>query len=101
MATFLHQAANDHLTLEFGDASDAHWQAVVQKLENQFGLTRTGNHIHGGDSTIYQNFTCDQFTLAAGWDTWSGNYLLANSTAGDDFLTILFEAIRQDLPISE
>lgn len=95
---FLHDAANGHLTLEFGDAPEEHWQAVERKLENQYGFVRTGNHILGGDSTIYQNFSSEKFALEAGWDIYSGNYLLANSTAGDDFLVILFEALRRDLP---
>ena len=39
-------------------------------------------------TTIFQ---CAEFSLASGWDNWSGYYLLSDSMAGDVFLRTLFD----------
>lgn len=53
-----------------------------------------GSTVIGIDEKIHQNFQCAEFTLAAGWDNWSGHYLLSDSVAGDVFLQKLFDQLR-------
>jgi hypothetical protein len=54
------------------------------------GFKRVGETFVGLDEKIHHSFQCSQFNLAAGWDIWSGHYLLAQCAAGDQFLKTLF-----------
>jgi hypothetical protein len=48
------------------------------------------------DEGISQDFVKDGITISAGWDNWSGEYLLSTSDDGDDLLTKLFAAITSE-----
>lgn len=86
MTVSVHRAANGHLSLELGDASDAAWAALAALLVNEYKFTRVGSAVLGAGEQIHQSFQAPEFTLAAGWDSWSGHYLLSESAAGDAFI---------------
>jgi hypothetical protein len=81
----LYTAANGHLTLDFDDAPETLWEAVEAHLLSE-GFVREGTEVLGPDQSIYPHFVRGSLTLAAGWDIWSGKYLLAQSDDGDNFL---------------
>ena len=86
MTVSVHRAANGHLSLEFGEASDAAWADLSALLVNEYKFTRVGNAVLGAAEQIHQSFQAPEFTLAAGWDNWSGHYLLSESAEGDAFI---------------
>lgn len=90
MSPSLHKAANGYLTLDFNDAPETCWKAVVHRLESEFGFVREGQTLSGVDEAIFPNFVSSSCTLKAGYDNWSGNYLLSESAEGDDLLQKLF-----------
>ncbi len=87
----LFKSANGHFSMECGDAPDSYWQTIVETLEQQECFTRSGNAVLGAGEMIHQDFVSKNFSLSAGWDNWSGHYLLANCSAGDTFLQQLYE----------
>jgi len=89
----LYKAANGHLALDFNELSDACWLAIVEDLIKFHGFRRVGLPVIGISEQIHQNLQCAEFTLAAGWDNWSGHYLLSDCVAGDVFLQTLFDQI--------
>jgi hypothetical protein len=89
----LDTAANGHLTLSFNELSDACWLSLAENLIKLQGFKRLGSPVIGVDEKIHQNFQCAEFSLAAGWDNWSGHYLLSDSVAGDVFLKKLFDQL--------
>src|SRR3990167_213269 len=89
----LDTAANGHLTLSFNELSDACWLLLAENLIKLRGFKRLGSPVISIDEKIHQNFQCAEFSLAAGWDNWSGHYLLSNSVVGDVFLQKLFDQL--------
>src|SRR3990167_5282661 len=89
----LDTAANGHLTLSFNELSDACWLLLAENLIKLRGFKRLGSPVISIDEKIHQNFQCAVFSLAAGWDNWSGHYLLSNSVVGDVFLQKLFDQL--------
>lgn len=45
------------------------------------------------DEGVSPNFAHGEIVLAAGWDNWSGQYLLSNSKEGDEILRQIFGMI--------
>lgn len=86
MTVSVHRAANGHLLLELGDASDAAWVGLTALLVKEYKFTRVGSAVLGAGEQIHQSFQAPEFTLAAGWDNWSGHYLLSESAEGDAFI---------------
>jgi len=91
----LFKAANGHFSLECGDLPDSYWQLIVEVLEKEEGFGRSGCPVLGAGEMIHEDFVSECFTLSAGWDNWSGHYLLANSAEGDEFLQQLFERLKK------
>ena len=89
----LFEAANSHLSLEFGGLPDTYWHSVVELLERQAGFSRSGKTVVGPGEMIHQDFVTEKFSLSAGWDNWLGHYLLAESEEGDRFLRQLYERL--------
>ena len=83
-------AANGHVTLDFGDYDSVPYQQVCAKLENELGFCRHGDTVAGLDEGISPSFLRSELEISAGWDNWSGSYLLANSDAGDAILRRLY-----------
>lgn len=90
MQLALHTAANGHLSLEFSTYGSTLWHAVSDYLESDLGFARSGRVVAGFDEGIHQTFERENISIYAGWDNWSGDYLLANSQAGDEMLGALF-----------
>lgn len=86
MTRSVHRAANGHLLLELGDASDAAWADLTALLVDEYKFIRVGSAVLGAGEKIHQAFQAPEFTLAAGWDNWSGHYLLSESAEGDSFI---------------
>jgi len=90
----LHRAASGHLTLDFNDLPESYWLGVSLRLESHHGFTRVGPAVPGAHEQIHQGFARPDFALAAGWDNWSGHYLLSDSAEGDDFLQMLYDELN-------
>lgn len=94
MKPYLHKASNGHLTIDFGDLSDEEWEKLEKRIVDGWGLERVGSVAVGLDEKIYPSFQRSDFTLATGWDTWSGHYLLAECVSGDDFVRTLYDWLK-------
>nr|WP_019364071.1 hypothetical protein [Pseudomonas luteola] len=90
MSLNLSTAGNGHLTISLNDLPDSYWLSLVEHMIQVQGLKRVGTSFAGLDEKIHPGFQCPEFSLAAGWDIWSGHYLLAQCAAGDLFLKTLF-----------
>ena len=90
----LDTATNGHLLLSFNELSDSFWLSLAENLTRLHGFKRVGSPVIGVSEQIHQSFQCAEFNLAAGWDNWSGHYLLSESVAGDAFLQKLFNQLR-------
>jgi len=94
MSPSLHKAANGYLTLDFNDAPETCWRGVAIRLGNEFGFVREGQALCGVDEAIFPNFVSSTCTIKAGYDNWSGNYLLSQSAEGDIVLQKLFSEVH-------
>lgn len=90
--------ARGHLSLETD--SLPLWQVIEARL-GALGFTRSGPSVVGPDQTLFPSFTRDTLTLEAGWDIWSGYYLMASNDQGDAFLSTLAAALLSALPTEE
>lgn len=86
----LSAAANGHLSLDFGDYDSVAYQEVCAKLANELGFARHGRTVAGLDEGVSPSFLRAELEISAGWDNWSGSYLLANSDAGDAILQCFY-----------
>ncbi|MCC8998135.1 MAG: hypothetical protein LM522_01350 [Candidatus Contendobacter sp.] len=79
-------AANGHVSLAFPKTTP--WLAFRLALTLRFkhGFRREGRRVFGFDETIVPDFVRGDIRLLAGWDNWSGVYLLADSPEADTFL---------------
>jgi hypothetical protein len=93
----LSTAANGHLTLDFDDSPETLWEDTVAYLLTK-GFVRAGVEVFGPDQSIYPHFVRGSIILTAGWDIWSGKYLLSQSDPADDFLRAL--ALALTFPVS-
>ncbi|WP_397459080.1 hypothetical protein AB3464_04690 [Pseudomonas asplenii] len=89
----LHKAANGHLSLDFNEWPDTCWLSLEEELITRRGFKRVGSSVIGIDEEIHPGFHCAEFSLSAGWNHWSGRYLLSESVAGDIFLQGLFDQL--------
>lgn len=84
------KAANGRNLLEFEAYDSPQWFLAVDWLTAQ-GFTRRAlltesQQVIGCDEGIMPSFVREGVSLAAGWDNWSGNYLLAECELGDGLL---------------
>jgi len=63
-------------------------------LENDLGFDRDGDPVMGMDEGILPYFIKGEAKIAAGWDNWSGNYLLSESKEGDSVLEYIINAVN-------
>jgi hypothetical protein len=94
MSPSLHKAANGYLTLNFNDAPETCWRTVLNRLETGFDFVREGQMLCGVDEAIFPNFVSSSCTIEAGYDNWSGIYLLSQSAEGDAILQKLFSDVH-------
>ena len=91
----IYKAANGHLMIEFGEYDSSQWFLAVNILQNELNFTREGQAVMGMDEGIMPSFVKGDITIDAGWDNWSGNYLLSESFEGDELLKVIFENLQQ------
>ena len=85
----LSRAANGRLTLEFTQPEGPQWRLTVRILQRELGFERDGETISGLDEGLLPAFVNDEIRLHAGWDHWSGTYLLSQCSGGDEVLSAL------------
>ena len=90
MEPLLNTAANGHLMISFEDRDSRAWLVARNYLELELGFQRGGQLVIGAGEGIHPSFSRDNIDISAGWDTWSGDYLLATYPAGDDVLRKVF-----------
>lgn len=90
----LHTAANGHLTLDFDDSPEVLWEEVIAHLLAE-GFVRDGVAVLGPGQSIFPGFVREGIALSAGWDEWSGNYLLSHSDDSDSFLNSLYTYLKE------
>ncbi|WP_338520047.1 hypothetical protein [Alteromonas gracilis] len=83
-------AANDHVVINFEEFDSKLWSDAVKHLEIHLGFSRCGERVAGLDEGILPSFVNGKVSIEAGWDNWSGNYLLSTCGAGDKVLSNLF-----------
>lgn len=83
-----------HLAIEFGDLSDADWQALRHRIVDEWGFQYVGAMVIGLDEHIFPSFERTDLTLCTGWDIWSGHYLLARCETGDECLQALWHTLQ-------
>lgn len=96
MRPTLQTAANGHLTIDFNALPESHWEALTTRLMETGGFHRIGQTVMGLDEAILPSFQRAGLTLAAGWNIWSGHYLLSECAAGDEFLRTLFSELGNE-----
>lgn len=79
-------AANGHVHLCFEKTSPLFALWLKFKLQFIRGFRRESRRAASQDAIIVPDFVRGNVRLRAGWDIWSGLYLLSESAAGDDFL---------------
>ncbi|MBB1387775.1 hypothetical protein H5119_20065 [Pseudoalteromonas sp. SG45-5] len=80
------EAANKHVTIDFNDYDNPKWSEAEKILEVELSFDRIGNQVAGIDEGIFPSFIKDDIKIDAGWDNWSGCYLLSTSKQGDELL---------------
>ena len=90
MQPLLNTAANEHQVVSFEDQDSVAWLAATNHLEQELGFQRSGQPVIGAGERIHQSFSRGHVEILSGWDTWSGDYLLATCPAGDDALRNVF-----------
>lgn len=96
MLPTLLKAANGHLMLCLGGLPESYWEALMHRLVSLHGFAREGRQIVGPGEGIYPDFRRSDCHIEAGYDTWSGNYLLSSSVVADDFLRRLLHELDAD-----
>lgn len=91
---YVEMAANGHLTLSRPSAGPLLYSLLCWRLRLRHGLRREGREVISPDDIILPDFVTAGLRLGAGWDNWSGYYLIAQDGAGDTFLERL---ARKDL----
>lgn len=89
----LHTAANGHAAIDFEDYDSPKWFEAVFLLESEQDFKRAGETVIGMDEGILPSFVKGEISIEAGWDNWSGNYLLSKSHDGDEVIKWLFQKI--------
>lgn len=93
MAT-LSTAANGHCMLCVDQADSSAWHRLQYILEEELGFAREGRIVEGLDDGLLPDFVNDAMRLRAGWDIWSGAYLLASCPVGDALLADLGQRLN-------
>jgi len=78
-------AANGHNEITFEDYETVKWYSAVEWLKHE-GFAECGDKVLELDEEILPSFVKQGVTIAAGFDNWSGNYLLAECDMGDEVI---------------
>lgn len=88
----LQTAGNGHDWITFEAYDTPEWHMAVQWLKHE-GFMESGLPVVGRDEWILPSFVRGEIVIAAGFDTWSGNYLLAQCKLADDVILTLAELV--------
>ena len=86
-------AANGYVVINFEEYDSKLWVEATKYLETKLNFSRAGNKVAGLDEGIFPSFVNGDVCIEAGWDNWSGNYLLSTCSGGDQVLNELFKRI--------
>jgi hypothetical protein len=89
----LHTAANGHAAIDFEEYDSPEWFEAVFLLESEQGFQRTGEAVMVMDEGVMPSFVKGEISIEAGWNNWSGNYLLSASKDGDEVIKWLFQKL--------
>lgn len=78
-------AANGHNFLTFEDYDTPQWRLAIEWFKRE-GFSEAGGPVVGLDEGILPSFVRQEVVIAAGFDNWSGNYLLAECEMGDQVI---------------
>lgn len=78
-------AANRHNWIAFEDYETPQWRSAIEWLRRE-GFTESGAPVIGFDEGILPSYVKQGVAIAAGFDNWSGNYLLAECDRGDQVI---------------
>lgn len=78
----LSTAANGHNFLTFEDYDTPQWHLAIEWLKRE-GFSESGPLVVGLDEGILPSFARGPVVIAAGFDYWSGHYLLSQCEMGD------------------
>lgn len=78
-------AANGHNWITFEDYETPQWCLAIEWLRCE-GFFESGVPIIRFDEGILSSYIKQGVTIAAGFDNWSGNYLLAECDKGDQVI---------------
>lgn len=87
-APLLTHAANGRNWLTFEVSDAAKWRMAREWL-TRAGFVETGDAVLGLDEGILPSLVRGDVTVAAGFDHWSGSYLLAQCDKGDQVVADL------------
>lgn len=89
----LHTTANGHAAIDFEEYDSPEWFQAVFLLESEQDFKRAGEAVTGLDEGILPSFVKGDISIEAGWNNWSGNYLLSESNHGDEVIKWLFQKL--------
>jgi hypothetical protein len=89
---YVETAANGHLILNWPSAGHSFYTLLCWWLWLRYGLRRSGHRVISPDAVILPDFVTAGLRLSAGWDIWSGCYLLSEDENSDMFLKRLGRA---------
>ena len=75
-------AANKHNWITFDAYDTPQWHMSVEWLRHE-GFIESGEPVIGFDEGILKSYIKEGAQIAAGFDSWSGNYLLSECEKGD------------------
>lgn len=78
-------AANGHKWMTFEDYDTPQWRLAIEWLMRE-GFTEAGKQVVWLDEGILPSYVKQGITIAAGFDNWVGNYLLAECDRGDEVI---------------
>ena len=81
----LSTAANGHWWITFEADDTPQWFMSIEWLGRE-GFIQSGTPVLGFDEGILPSYVKHGVTIAAGFDNWSGNYLLAECEQGDQVI---------------
>ncbi len=79
-------AKNGHLSYEVDSASSNFLPVLSQLLQNEFGCIPVGETTTFV-SEIISDIELNGIKLGLGWDNWSGAYVMALCSEGDQYIT--------------
>lgn len=88
----LSTAHNGRNWITFEDHESPQWRSAIEWLLHA-GFVESGASVIGIDEGILPSYLKQGVAIAAGFDTWSGSYLLAECEQGDHLLLRLAEHV--------